>query len=309
MASSSSSSSSLSSRLVGLALYTPAPFFGYPWKPVLNYLLGGRYAESYGHFRAQHMGSRNLLYHFLCLGWQLGSNYALLDDLDEAIVRMVPPRLRAITRRPLALSNSLLWGATCLATAPTPAPVKLASCVSLYLAHNYLGQAFRARWKGMIYAQSFIEAAAINVNLRGKNALLSKFTVVYMLLRSLLCRYLLGRFETNTLLSEERKRQLRRGFVALMVAIGLTKQPLKPTVTMGLYGWIVALLTGSKTLYFWSCGMMATLGQSVAHGVTKEAATLVVLQGGMEQIEYEFSHVVFFPNLLFQAVYEQLGFS
>ena len=78
---------------------------------------------------------------------------------------------------------------------------------------------------------------------------------------------------------------------------------------MGLYGWIVALLTGSKAVYFWSCGMLATLGQSVAHGVTKEPATLVVLQAGLNQIEYEFSHVVFFPNLLFQAVLEQLGFS
>lgn len=295
-------------RLIGLSLYTPAPFFGYPWKPVLNYLLGGRYAPSYAHFRAQHMGSRNLFYHALCLVWQLGSNYALLDELDEKIVAAVP-WLRAITRRPLALSNSIVWGATCIATSPTPILVKLSSCASLYLAHNYLGQRFRSEWKRILYAQSFIEAAAINVNLRGKNVLLSKFTVLYMLLRSLLCKYLFGRFRTNKLMTETQKNQLRQIFFTLMIAIGLTKQPLKPSVTMGLWGWIVALLTGSKGLYFWSCGMMATLGQSVAHGVTKEAATLVVLQGGMDQIEYEFSHTVFFPNLLFQAIYEQLGFS
>ena len=305
---------SASSRLVQLLLYTPAPFFGYPWKPLLNAIVGGRYAPSYAHFRDQHRGSLNLFYHCLCLVWQLGSNYALLDDLDAKLVAKLLPLsvTRATHGRPLALMNSLLWSMTLMMTSPTPALVKLASCASIFAAHNYLGQAFRQRWKQILYAQSFIEAAAINVNLRGKNELLNAFTVGYVLIRSYLCKYLLDRFEITgkgSVLTEDWKNLLRRGFVMLMTAIGLTAQPLKPSVTMGLYGWILALLTDSRLLYFWSCGMMATLGQSVAHGVTKEAATLVVLQGGMDMTAYELSHVVFFPNLLFQAVYEQFGFS
>lgn len=243
--------------------------------------------------------------------WQLGSNYALLNEFDEEILECtsyLASPLAALTRRPVALANSIIWGVTLALTKKTPVVVKAFSCASIWLAHRHLGDAFRRNWKKTIYAQSFIEAAAINVNLRNKNVLISKFAIVYVFFRTYICRYLLSARKTTKLLPEGRKQQLRRGFVAFMVTLGLTSKPLRPSVTMGLYGWIIALLTNSKMLYFWSCGMLATLGQSVAHGLTKEAPTLVLLQAGMSQLQYEFSHVVFFPNLLFQAVYEQLGF-
>ena len=94
---------------------------------------------------------------------------------------------------------------------------------------------------------------------------------------------------------EKQKQQLRRGFVALMVSLGLTAKPLRPSVTMGLYG----LLLHNKILYFWSWNA-CNVRVGVAHGITKEAPTLVLLQAGMSKLSYVF-HVVFFPNLLFQA--------
>ena len=53
--------------------------------------------------------------------------------------------------------------------------------------------------------------------------------------------------------------------------------------------------------------MMATLSQGVAHSIAREAGTLAVLQGeDMNQTSYELSHVTFFPNLVFEAVRQQL---
>ena len=42
-------------RLLQSILYTNAPFFCYPFKTLLNSKFGGNYAESYKHFRDQHM--------------------------------------------------------------------------------------------------------------------------------------------------------------------------------------------------------------------------------------------------------------
>jgi hypothetical protein len=66
---------------------------------------------------------------------------------------------------------------------------------------------------------------------------------------------------------------------------------------MGLYGWIIALLTGERLTYFWSCGMTGTLSQAIAHNLSRELGTLdprnmKLLKLGMSQTAYEFSHVV-----------------
>merc|ERR1712039_46863 len=87
----------------------------------------------------------------------------------------------------------------------------------------------------------------------------------------------------------------------LSSAVSASKEPLR-IVIMGLFGWAIYLLTGNKAIYFWSAGMMATISQGLAHKLAGEAGTLEVLQNdAIDQTSYEFSHVTFFPNLLFQA--------
>ena len=54
--------------------------------------------------------------------------------------------------------------------------------------------------------------------------------------------------------------------------------------------------------------MLATLCQGVAHRLSGELGTLEVLQrDDIDQTQYELSHVVYFPNLLFHAIHAHLG--
>ena len=68
--------------LLSVLLYAGAPFFAWPWKPMLNGIIGAKYARAYKHFRADHSDRRNLQGHFACLLLQLFANFALLYALD-----------------------------------------------------------------------------------------------------------------------------------------------------------------------------------------------------------------------------------
>ena len=151
---------SVTKTLLQAALYTPAPFFGYPWKPFLNSSYGGDYLESYKHFRAQHMDGTNLFYHLLCLVWQLSSNYALLGQLDHFVAPLFGardkhkhPATNSTSGSVVSLATSVLWTYHLLSTSPTPSLVKLASVVSVLLAHNFLGDFFSKNWEIMVFAQ------------------------------------------------------------------------------------------------------------------------------------------------------------
>lgn len=126
------------------SLYGPAPFFCYPWKPLLNSIYGGGYVKSYRHFRMQHMDGLNLALHCLCLFWQLSSNYALLQDLDEVLMSLAKKLSLPVDQSSHLVSRltSLIWSVHLLATSPTPRVVKLASVACIYLAHNHLELGF-----------------------------------------------------------------------------------------------------------------------------------------------------------------------
>jgi hypothetical protein len=92
--------------------------------------------------------------------------------------------------------------------------------------------------------------------------------------------------------------------VAGVTVAAMSSKPLYRTVLpLGFLGWMVALATNTKAVYFWSCGMTASLAQGTSHALAGEAGTLVVLQAeNFDQTSYELSHATFFPNLIFQAV-------
>merc|ERR1712224_857907 len=85
-------------------------------------------------------------------------------------------------------------------------------------------------------------------------------------------------------------------FLAVYVAaVSSSKDPIA-IVKSALFGWILALLTNNKAIYYWSAGMMATISQGIAHDVAGELGTLQVLQDdALDQTSYELSHVTFFP--------------
>merc|ERR1712039_1058723 len=120
----------------------------------------------------------------------------------------------------------------------------------------------------------------------------------YLLARSAIWKFLSekeGKFK-------EQNAKVSSALVVLMAGIAASEKPLS-SVIMGLFGWMISLLTGNKAIYYWSAGMMATISQGIAHRSTGEAGTLEVLQNdNLDQTSYELSHVTFFPNLVFQAI-------
>eukprot|EP00928_Gymnodinium_smaydae_P097947 TRINITY_DN8996_c0_g2_i1.p1 TRINITY_DN8996_c0_g2~~TRINITY_DN8996_c0_g2_i1.p1 ORF type:complete len:311 (-),score=51.81 TRINITY_DN8996_c0_g2_i1:126-1058(-) len=294
---------------VQAVLYGPAPFFAYPWKPLLNILYGGAYKTSYSHFRKQHMDGINLLLHCLCLVWQLSSNYALLAELDRCVGPCVNRCLRALGKpateeggRVVTRCTTLFWCMHLLSTSPTPISVKMGSVLAILSAHNHLGAAFSSRWRAIIAGQSIVEALAVQTLLLRRQKTLGMPAVIYFVARMVVWRW--ARDKVGCL--REQSVAINTALVAVIAAVAASKQPLS-AVAFGLVGWLVALLTDSKKTYLWSAGMTATLCQGVAHHVAGEQGTLELLQGDeMNQTSYELSHVTFFPNLLFHACYSHL---
>ena len=245
-------------------VYSGGPFFGYPWKPLLNSLYGGGYLESYKHFRAQHLVGSDLFYHCLCLVWQLSSNYAFLGSMDEALEKhkYVKPNTRLV-----ATLNSLVWAWHLCRTSPTPLSVKLCSVLCIYLAHTSAGQWFQRHWESVVFYQGFLEAAAFQILSPG-GIDRTKY-VGYLVARTLLWKGLVAH---QGVLSQHNT-SITAGLMALIAFNSTRAQPIGPVISMGMYGWIIALLTNNKHIYFWSCGMTATLGQGVAHNVSGEAGT------------------------------------
>ena len=96
---------------------------------------------------------------------------------------------------------------------------------------------------------------------------------------------------------EKYSAQINGALIALMLWNGSGANAIGKVIPMGFYGWIVAMLTGERLTYFWSCGMTGTLSQAIAHNISGELGTLdprnlKLLKLGMSQTAYEFSHVV-----------------
>ena len=147
--------------LLKLYLYGAAPFFGNPLKPLLNRLCGASYERSYTHFRRDHKVTKNILFHLLCLGFQLTSNYGLLAELDALLFGGKNELTGAATAEknaaraaaagevveetddaeegvgPLALATTVLWSATLLADSKgAPALVRFGSVACLVTAYR-----------------------------------------------------------------------------------------------------------------------------------------------------------------------------
>lgn len=282
------------SRMNQSILYAAGPFFAYPYKPVLNVAFGGGYEKSFKHFRMQHMDGMNLFYHCLCMIWQLSSNYALLGEIDDFFD--TGSTVRTLT--------SAIWSLHLLTTSPTPLAVKVLSLASVLGAHVWMGSMFAQNWRTILFFQGFIEAAAVQLMSKGKRIKIDASYICFFIFRTVLWKVVCD----NEGILKEHSRTIVSGLLILLLILGATRKPIAKTVSMGLYGWIVAMLCGSKAMYFWSCGMMATLCQGVAHNISGESGTLQVLEASkMDTTSYELSHTVFFPNLVFQSVLEHLS--
>jgi hypothetical protein len=117
-------------------LYGGAPFFSYPWKPLINASVGSAYSIAYQHFRRDHQLPTNLVAHLGCLVWQLGSNYAFLDAIDAWIdthrTRALGDKVaELLPRRTFAKLTTITWCLSLVAAKGCPLIVKAASLASI----------------------------------------------------------------------------------------------------------------------------------------------------------------------------------
>ena len=101
------------------------------------------------------------------------------------------------------------------------------------------------------------------------------------------------------------------GLLAVMLSIGLLPKPVIPMVGAGVVlVRTVAALTSQDALLFYGAAFVAQLSQGVAHDVTWQKATLLSHEDSKHDratsLAFEWSHVVYFPNLLMHSAHQSL---
>ena len=101
------------------------------------------------------------------------------------------------------------------------------------------------------------------------------------------------------------------GLAVLMALLASLPKPTVPAVLGG--GLVVraaAELTAQDALLFYGCAFTAQASQGLAHDVSRQAATLLSHEECTDghcratKLGFEWAHVVYFPNLLTQAIRE-----
>mmetsp|Transcript_47653 Transcript_47653/g.94525 ORF Transcript_47653/g.94525 Transcript_47653/m.94525 type:complete len:171 (+) Transcript_47653:314-826(+) len=121
------------------------------------------------------------------------------------------------------------------------------------------------------------------------------------------------------LVAEDQVPTVLKAVLACLLSIpAVMKDPVMVTVLVGSVGLNVAHLatrphdqTMARVFYFWGMSYVAMALQGAAHDVSSQKATLLNLQtaadtGGSQKIRFEWSHVTFFPNLLFHSCHQSL---
>ena len=340
-------------RLLQVLLFAPAPFFCYPWKPLLNAIFGDSYGPGIQHFRHGHYGRVNLALHCVALCVQVGGNVALLAAIDNAVVlpsshpavvSLVEPAqvmwreamktvvpavvaplgpntavpliggtlaqaadVSAATLRPFSFLTVLTWSLYLLVASRGPVlTTRVTSAVTLFAAY-FLAPFITVR--GM----DVFAAVAFGGGLLVVNFLLEKTrrrvpisgVVRGMVLPAVLYWGMPLLEERFGGLHRSLRPEILTGVAVYLVAVaGLLRNPVAPIVVTGCVLCRVAgVLAAEPALIFLGYGFLGSLFQGITHRITKEEATLLALEaeGDHAKMRFEYSHVVFFPCLLFDA--------
>eukprot|EP00037_Helgoeca_nana_P012153 m.109814 g.109814 ORF g.109814 m.109814 type:complete len:317 (+) comp21284_c0_seq1:145-1095(+) len=298
--------------LLRASLYSAGPFFCYPHKPLFALLEGSGYSRSYAHFRRDHQNPTNLVLHCFALVYQLGSNFALLNELDNA--------LRSILRgkggkggageragadsageselSPVAQTTAVLWAVTLLTASDAPLVVRLASATAVAAAYNRR-RAFSKSWREVAGVLSIAEAITFHMVVRRRPLSHTPSLILTIVARAALQKVVManrGEFAPQ-------RAPLTAAVLAAVVYASLSAKTKLNVFRYALVAGPLSVLTDQKWLYFWSCAYQASLLQGAAHRATGELATLPQLN---EHVADEFGHTTYFPNLLLQSVYESL---
>jgi hypothetical protein len=292
------------------ALYAFGPFFGNPIKPALNYAFGDGYDKAYRHFRRDHNTTVNLLLHTWVMCFQMMANFALLAELDHKL----EPYLAMAGGGPGLLRLNLTtitffgWVFTLLAT-PTPFVAswmsKGAMAAAASLVHFFPAE---VRTIQVVFIASFWGLLAATAGLKKTNALALVLTPLFAGLQ-----YLPAATVAPYMVEGSQVSLVVGAIFGLLVAISaLLRDPVKPVVIAGMVALnIAAVLCDEIALMYWACSYSAMVLQGASHDATLEAATLLTLNadatiGAAQKIGYEWSHVTYFPALLFHSVLDSI---
>ena len=297
--------------MLNISLYSLGPFFGYPWKFYFNLIHGSDYDAAFEKFSNDHQGSQNLLLHVVAMVFQLFMNFHLLNDIDEYFISLLPGKtqtksknLKTTLHHLASLSFltmvgwlSVIWGGAC---EKAPLEVKIISSLSLSLA--YLTRTSLSReWDSMIFVLGGLCDSIIYPILVLHRPFNVVETLICFVLRSAVLFPLVFKFKHSL---EEIKGMVMVLSLLTLVGASCLENVYDPPVIFlfGLLAWIPALLTNNRTLYFLSCGFLATLCQGVIHEIVGEAPTMP----GLKNIGHEYAHVTYFPVMLWNAIFNKM---
>lgn len=295
-------------------LYAGAPFFCYPWKPLLNAIWGQTYERAYTHFRRDHQDPSNLLFHTMCLALQLSFNYSLLSEGGKALAKLTGGG-KAI-EDVLVTLTSAAWSFVLLRARGAPLSVRLLSVAAIALAHSQR-EKIAARWKEMSAVTGVLEMLAVQVfvinkatSTSGQDRLpLNKPQLAKLVLGRWLFQALIDRTLGGCLAKSGSCTVFNVALAAWLLKVcqdpfgaksggGIHKNPF----FLGIGGWLLAFLTDQPWLYLYSGGFLASMAQGVAHHYAGEEGTLPQLAN----VADELSHTTFFPNLLLHSIHQSL---
>ncbi|KAL1499134.1 hypothetical protein AB1Y20_013645 [Prymnesium parvum] len=291
----------ISTPLAQVLLYTNGPFYAFPWRAPLNFLLGSDYPTAFRHFDRDHKGTANLSYHLVCLVATLLCNFALLRELDALLLPRRAPLLQ--------IATATSWGALLLAQADCPPAARAAAagCAALLWAASPLA---RRHWRWLAVAQSLVGAAAVELITcveAGVEARGAAFTAVLLLQLGmwyvLRAPSLYGKLAPHST-------YINGVALAWMCALAMKANPVRG----GLYAqaafllWPLSFLSAQPWLCLLGVGFSCSIAQGVAHRLGGEPSTVEQLQSlaAAEKLQYEWAHHTFFPNLVFHAIYNKM---
>lgn len=290
-------------------LFASGPFYTYPWKPLINSLIGHSYALALLHFKKAHYGTVNLALHGVCLFIQVAGNFGLLRRIDTVLLG-VPADSTHVQFKSLAFACAASW---CLPLLLSPAPklISLASAAVIAAAYVLSAKVTMPVFE-LLSCGGFAVALVISNALtptRKKLPLVKVAAAVlgmgawYYASTHLLANHWGGGVPSLNL-SGSALLMANAAFFAVAPAF---KNPLKPIVIVGaIASKLIGVAAGSELAVFHSYAFFASLCQGIAHALTKEEATLLALErdGEDAKIRSEYAHVTYFPNIFLQTVYE-----
>jgi len=306
-------------------LHAPGSFFFYPWKPLLTFVSGDSYGVAYQYFRRDHSGGANTALHLVALAWTMLANFGLLFLADQyffptqlTVAAITGSTSRALANArfpplPISYLTAVVW-IICLMC--SPAPIECSSLATALVGAAYLaGPLMTAHQLELGAAATFgamlllvkllaprLSAGGPELRLRGHKSL---YFGLFALGLRLAARPWRGAWAAEA-------PAVNMAILLLMLGASSLAKPTVPCVLVAtLLGRVAAELTAQDSLLLYCGAFAAQILQGISHDVCRQKATLLqhqddTRQGRAQTLGSEWSHTLYFPNLLLNSIYESL---